>query len=158
MKNLDYEYSFNIIGFQDIKDFENKHSIQLPNEYKQFLMFKNGGRTEQRRFTTNDATKKGKITSSVSMFFPLSKENEVNIEEKFEGYNLTRIVPSNLFPIALDPVQGLICLSIEGEDEGSVYHCDMDYFDEDNELRKEYIRLISKSFTEFLDGLSIPAE
>ena len=41
-------------------------------------------KTEQRRFKTNDTTKKGVITSSVSMFFPLSIENEINLEEKLQ--------------------------------------------------------------------------
>jgi hypothetical protein len=90
------------------------------------------------------------------MFFPLSIENEINLEEKFRSYNLVQVVPSNLLPIGIDPVGSLICLSIDGNDRGSVYHCDMDYFEEDNELREEYIRLISKSFSGFLDSLYTP--
>ncbi|MFF2094561.1 SMI1/KNR4 family protein [Paenibacillus sp. NPDC058174] len=156
MENLDFEYSFTPIDIQDIEDFENKYDILFPDDYRQFLVSKNGGKTEQRRFKTNDATKKGVVTSSISMFFPLSIENEINLEEKLRSYNLAQVVPSNLLPIGIDPVESLICLSIDGKDRGSVYHCDMDYFEEDNELRVEYIRLISKSFSEFVDNLYIP--
>jgi hypothetical protein len=52
----------------------------------------------------------------------------------------------------------LICLSISGESIGQVYFCDMDYFEEDNELRPEYISLISNSFTDFLNSLFSPDE
>ncbi len=156
MRNLDFEYTFTPIGIENIEDFENKYGILLPDDYKQFLLSKNGGKTEQRRFKTNDTTKKGVITSSVSMFFPLSIENEINLEEKLRSYNLMQVVPSNFLPIGIDPAGSLICLSIDGKERGSVYHCDMDYFEEDNELREEYIRLISKSFSEFVDNLYIP--
>ena len=46
-----------------------------------------------------------------------------------------QVVPSNFLPIGIDP-GSLICLSIDGKDRGSVYHCDMDYFEEDNELER----------------------
>lgn len=103
MRNLDFEYTFTPIGIEDIEDFENKYGILLPDDYKQFLLSKNGGKTEQRRFKTNDTTKKGVITSSVSMFFPLSIENEINLEEKLRSYNLMQVVPSNFLPIGIDP-------------------------------------------------------
>ncbi|WML33904.1 hypothetical protein [Clostridium sp. OS1-26] len=50
-------------------------------------------------------------------------------------------------------------MSLDGDDEGSVYHCEMDYNDylkEQIQLEENHIRLISKSFTEFIEGLFIP--
>jgi len=37
-----------------------------------------------------------------------------------------------------------------------VYHCDLDYFEEDNELKEEFIRVISKDFQDFVNELSFP--
>ena len=45
MRNLDFEYTFTPIGIEDIEDFENKYGILLPDDYKQFLLSKNGGKS-----------------------------------------------------------------------------------------------------------------
>lgn len=118
----------------------------------------NGGKTKQRRFETNDLTKEGKIISSIKLFYPLSKENEVNLEKMFVDFNLGQIVPNKFLPIGSDPADNLICLSIESEDKNSVYHCDLDYLEEDGELKTEYIRLISRNFKEFINSLYIPSQ
>ncbi|WP_094701232.1 SMI1/KNR4 family protein [Brevibacillus laterosporus] len=153
---INFEYSFEPISTHDIEIFERKYNLSLPNEYKQFLILNNGGKTERRRFKTNDKTKEGTVTSSIILFFPLSKKIESNLEELYCLHNRGKIVPSNFLPIGIDPGDSLICLSIEGSDEGSVYHCDMDYFEEDKELKEEFIRLITGSFTDFINILFLP--
>lgn len=144
---LNFEFSFKRLVRQDIEAFENEYGVNLPENYKKFLLLNNGGKPVKRRFKTADGT----ITSSVMLFLPISKETDSNLESFYEKYCTNKIVPSNLIPIGVDPADSLICLTISEQDK--VYFCDMDYFEEDNELKDEYVNLISEDFTSFLNNL-----
>lgn len=144
---LNFEFSFKSLASQDIEAFENEYSVNIPENYKKFLLLNNGGKPVKRRFKTADGT----ITSSVMLFLPLSKETDSNLESFYEKYCTNKIVPSNLIPIGVDPADSLICLTIGEQDK--VYFCDMDYFEEDNELKDDYVKLISENFTLFLNNL-----
>lgn len=96
------------------------------------------------------------LNSSIILFFSISDETEANLEEKYRLYNKGNIIPNNFLPIGEDPRNNLICMSIEGNGIGGIYHCEMDYFDylkEGRELEQRHIRLISKSFLEFVNSL-----
>lgn len=144
-----FESSFNPIINKDIETFEKTYGVILSDNYKKFLLLNNGGKPVRRRFKTADGT----VTSSVMLFFPISKETDLNLESVYKKYCSNNIVPSNLIPIGLDPADSLICLT--HGNKGQVYFCDMDYFEEDNELKGEYINLISENFTTFLNNLYI---
>jgi hypothetical protein len=144
---MEFEYSFSRLAEEDIKKFEDKYEIKLPKAYKEFLLLHNGGKPVIRRFKTAEGT----MTSSVMLFFPLSEETEFNLENYYRIYTEGSIVPSNMMPIGIDPADSLICLQIEDEDK--VYFCDMDYFEEDEELRKEFILLVADNFSTFLNNL-----
>ncbi|MDR7246474.1 hypothetical protein J2W47_005618 [Priestia megaterium] len=88
---INFEYSYRYITEQDIKDFEAKYNVQLPEGYKDFLLSHNGGKIDRRRFTTSDENKEGTITSSIMMFFPLSSEIENNLESMDSFYNIGSI-------------------------------------------------------------------
>lgn len=144
---INFEYSFKPIVREDIKSFENDYGVKLPEDYKKFLLHNNGGKPVNRRFKTADGT----ITTSVMLFFPLSEETELNLRNSYKKYNLGKIIPPYLLPIGIDPGDSLICIEI-GE-VAKVYFCDMDYFEEDNELKDEYIKLVSENFLMFLNNL-----
>lgn len=158
--NIDLKHSFKNISLDDINIFEKKYGISFLQDYKNFLLMNNGGKTsKRRRFRTNDENKEGRITSSILLFFPLSDEIEDNLENKYQRFNISKIIPSNFIPIGEDPRKNLICMSLEGKDKGSIYHCEMDYNDyvkEQIQLEQNHIRLIARSFTEFIDSLFIP--
>lgn len=149
--DLIFEFTFPPITEQEIIEFESKYGVQLPKSYKRFLLLNNGGKTEKRRFKTVD----GKITSSAKLFLPISNETDLNLQSFYEKYCIKKIIPSHLIPIAIDPNESLICLSIKEQDK--VYYCDMDYFEEDgNVLLEENIRLVSDNFNSFLNNLYKP--
>ena len=145
---INFEYTYQTLEFDDINKFEKNFNIYLPDDYKSFLLKNNGGKSNKRRFKTSDGT----ITTSIMLFLPISKEVELNLNNFYTKYNLGKIVPSNFLPIGIDPADSLICLEIGGE--GKVYFCDMDYFEEDNELKEEYISVMADNFTMFLENLS----
>lgn len=93
---INFEYSFEPISTHDIEIFERKYNLWLPNEYKQFLLLNNAGKTERRKLKTYDKTKEGTVTSSIILFFLLSKEIETNLEESYYLYNKGKIVPSKI--------------------------------------------------------------
>ena len=153
--DINFEYSFPAVNEKNICDFEKKYNITIPDEYKKFLLLYNGGKADRRRFTIRD-DKGATTTSSIMMFFPLSQETEHNLEEMYLHYNRGNIVPENFLPIGIDPADSLICLSIKGKDRGYVYFCDLDYFEEDNELKEEYIIRMEQSFNSLVNNLFLP--
>lgn len=146
--NIDFEHSFNKLERKEIEHFEIEHNVMFPVDYKNFLLSNNGGKPKKRRFTTVDGT----ITSSIMLFFPISENTDLNIKTFYNKYNQNNIVPPTFLPIGIDPVENLICLQLDENDY--VYFCDLDYYEEDNELKPENIKLISKSFKGFLQKLS----
>lgn len=53
--------SYPPVSLQEIEIVEKKYNMIFPDDYKKFLMLKNGGKTgTRRRFTTNDDQKKVK--------------------------------------------------------------------------------------------------
>lgn len=144
---ISFEYTYQNLEIDDIKRFEKNFNILLPDEYKSFLLKNNGGKPSKRRFRTSDGT----ITSSIMLFLPISEEIESNLNNFFTKYNLGKIVPTNFLPIGIDPADSLICLEMGGKEK--VYFCDMDYFEEDDELKEEYISVVADNFTMFLDNL-----
>lgn len=145
--NLKFEFSFKPIEIKDIEVFEKNNDVVLPDNYKKFLLHYNGGKPVKRRFKTADGT----VTSSLMLLFPISEETDYNLENAYKKYCITNIMPSNLIPIGVDPADSLICLTLDNQEQ--VYFCDMDYFDEDNELKEQYVQLISENFTSFLNNL-----
>ncbi|MEH6980078.1 SMI1/KNR4 family protein, partial [Bacillus pseudomycoides] len=69
-------YSYKPLASEDIRNFENKYGITLPDDYKKFLLHSNGGKPVKRRFKTVDGT----ITTSIMLFFPIAEETESNLQ------------------------------------------------------------------------------
>ena len=148
---MNFEFTFEKISLAEIETFEQTYDIELPEEYKRFLLSTNGGKTVNYKFETKDQT----IASYMMLFLPLSLKNENNVEHCFTNYNRTEIIPQDFLPIGLDPMNNLICLSVTSERKGKVYFCGLTYFKEQQALRNESIRLIANSFDEFLYNLQI---
>lgn len=148
--NLSFEYTFKQIKAEDIENFEKLNGLKLPEDYKSLLLKDNGGKSNRRRFTTKDDV----VTSSIMMFFPLSEETENNLQSSLDYYIKGRKLPSRFIPIGTDPADNIICMSIHGNDIGSVYHCHTYHIEDEAELEAKFIREIASSFTEFINKLS----
>ena len=144
------------ITLEDIEGFENKYKLELPQDYKYFLLNHNGGMPKIRRFKT----KNEKHVSSFKFIMPLTKDaKDENVKHNLEYCYLRFIfmkkMPDNMIPFGEDPREDILCLSIKGDDYGSVY-----YWDRENELvfkqpASECYHLIAKTFNEFLAGLRL---
>lgn len=145
-----FEVVFDPIDAAEIEGFEARHSLVLPEEYKAFLLNRNGGKKAVRRFQTRDK----KVTSSIMMFLPLLNGNDgKNLEEYYRKFTSGRIVPDDLLPIGTDPKNNLICVAVHGAKQGQVCYCDLSYLEQDRRLLSSCIRPVADSFKEFYDGL-----
>jgi hypothetical protein len=121
--------------------------LKLPESYRKFLMEFNGGRPTARRFKFKGRTR----GSSVDRFLGVHNREHNNLLEYIETYRGR--IPPNLLPIAHDPGDNLIAISIDGPDKGRVYFWDHDREVDDGPPDYSNVILIADSFDEFLEGL-----
>ena len=106
----------------DINNFELKYCIKLPKEYKEFLLETNGGMTDSQYFEF-----KANWDYVVGVtFFSL-----VELKNKIVYYGSPYYdTPENIFPIAEDQAQNLICISLKAEDYGKIYLWEAQFVEE----------------------------
>ena len=107
----------------------------------------NGGRPAAPRFKFKGRTR----GSSVDRFLGIHNKEHNNLLDYLETYKGR--IPRNLFPIAHDPGDNLIGLSVDGADKGSIYFWDHDREGNDGSPDYSNVIPIADSFDEFLEGL-----
>lgn len=132
-----------------IAQFEGRFSISLPDSYRHFLLAHNGGKPIPKRFDTED----GKVGSMVARFFPMFDDEDDALEDEYTDITLEGVIPKNLMPIAIDPAENRILLSIGGNDRGAVYYWSWDEEPDPATCSYRYMRRIAASFDGFLSRL-----
>jgi hypothetical protein len=147
MRSLQMEGSQASINEEDLQSFETRYGVTLPEDYKQFLLQHNGGKPNVRRYKTRD----GFITTSFMWAYSLEE-----MTKDYETLCLGDMIPRNLLPIGLDPGRSRVCISLSGQDQGVVYHWDLD--GEHGEIKPTYDHIypVADSFADFLDVLFVP--
>jgi hypothetical protein len=130
-----------------VSKLEDSLQIKLPLSYRKFLLEFNGGRPSARRFMFKGKTR----GSSVDRFLGVHNKEHNNLLDYLETYK--ERIPRNLFPIAHDPGDNLICISVEGADKGSIYFWDHDWEGNDGASDYSNVILIADSFDQFIEGL-----
>lgn len=132
----------------NISELEKRLGVNLLSEYKSFLLKYNGGIPIPRAFPIEGL--KNNPHGVVQEFLGIDCELESsNLDWNHEV--MRGRLPSNLFAIACDDGGDLICISLYGNDAGSVV-----FWDRHQETNKPtYLNVypIAKSFTEFIEGL-----
>ncbi|MDF2934934.1 MAG: hypothetical protein K0Q90_307 [Paenibacillaceae bacterium] len=145
-----FEITFDSISAEEIEGFETRHGFTLLEDYKAFLLARNGGKKALRRFETKDK----KITTSIMMFLPLLNGNEgKNLEEYYRKFIAGRLAPDHLLPIGTDPRNSLICMAVHGPERGQIFFGDLEYLEEERGLRPSRITPVADSFKEFYNSL-----
>ncbi len=141
------------LAAEDMAAFEQKYGLALPQDYKAFLLRRNGGRPEKRRFTVLNAA----ISSHAMYYLPLDAAVERNLERFFVELNRGGIIPGDLLPIAATPRGSFVCLALTGANQGCVYFWDRDdqEYDEEDELKPSYnyMYLAAADFADFVYGI-----
>ncbi len=138
----------------DIEDVEAQLGFKLPPNYRAFLKKYNGGRPEPALFPIEGMDKNPE--GDIQVFFGGDREIESsNLVWNAEASSGR--MPANLLPIACNGCGGLICLSLWGDDAGSVLF--WDYYNEQLGPNPGYenIYRIADSFEAFLESLHLDA-
>ncbi len=127
-----------------IVEFETKYNIQLPLDYKNLLLGKikiDGDKI----FYSNDV-----IDVVLSEFLPLMESGN-SVEQCYIDFKIeSSFLPENFIQIADDAFGNFICISVGGNDYGSIYFYDHEIFDEEDAepdgilLEKDLITFMSK--------------
>lgn len=151
---MDFELEYDRINADQIMRFEEKHKIQLPDEYKAFILKHNGGILKSnRKFVVSQG--KAKVVSYLMKFLPLSERDFPNLDELYNIYANKSPIP--LIPIALDPRDNLICIDLSHKGFGKVVFWDImmeEHIDRrDYKPTMKYISVISDSFDKLITNL-----
>lgn len=154
LRELDFEYSANHLTIVDYNAFLREYNLTLPESYKEFILFKNGGYTRladyisegdpEQEYTINHFFR----IEPVETFQESINKNTTNVRNLYHRDILKDIFPQNFYPFA--------------SGEGSAYYCiNMDDF----KIYKKYATddlnegYITSSFEVLINGLEdIPIE
>ena len=125
----------------EVDKFAIYHGLQLPAEYKDFLVYSNGGKPNTKMRLVELSS--GMPLTSVRYFLALSAVNHFSLEWHYDSYKGR--IPFGLLPIATDSGGNLICISLRREDVGAVY-----FWDHESEDSQDKLLLVANSFAEFL--------
>lgn len=134
-----------------LESFEKKIGLELPLEYKSFLLKHNGGECDPCVF---DFIENGEESdSSISTFYAIGGiDDDYDLEENIDIYiNDEKRLPDGLIPIAEDDGGNLVCISCTGDDKGKIYFWNHEEEDEDDLTANLYF--VSNSFNEFVESL-----
>lgn len=146
-------------GFQsptqeEIKQIEEAISRSFPADYINFLINFGGSAFEGYvDFCFLDKYSHDE-RGLLSVFFGVRPGDGYDLMRNYETYR--ERIPPNFLPIADDPGGNLICLSIDGDDKGSVYFWDHneEEIPSDGEVAGySNVYLLARTFSEFINSL-----
>lgn len=130
------------LSVESLESFEAYHNLKLPKDYREFLLMYNGGYPNPGIYTIGD--EQGE--SVLNIFYGIGDMYD-NLEKKFDIFD--EILEIGFIPIADDPSGNQICIGMNGEHFGRIYHWAHD--EENDELDNMYF--IANSLNEFLMSL-----
>jgi len=146
------------ISKEDIAYLEGEIGHKFPSEYMRFLLDYNGGMPQPdcHDVQNTEGTNIGSFVG-IHVFYSIAgveakssdQEDDYTIEWSYSTYQGR--IPENFLPIGEDAGGNQICLSLNGEDRGSVW-----YWDHEAEIAPPSYRncyKIADSFQTLLDGL-----
>jgi SMI1-KNR4 cell-wall len=138
----------------DIERIEALINSKLPEDYLDFLVHYGGFGLRYDAFFPFQTVTAVEDTSGVEVFYGVMPGDAYDLESYYKTFEGR--IPRNLMPIAGDQMGGQICLSISGEDKGSVYFWD-NQFEKNVEEGKEpgysNVYLLAESFDGFINSL-----
>ena len=141
------------INMEDLLNLENDLGLELPTEYKEFLLKNNGGYVSEFLCTPNfievDILTQSKYLQSINVdkFYSLAE-----IEEEIFDNKEDTVFPQEYIPIAYDSCGNIILLNAKkGEAYGNIFFANHELYDENGFYA---ITKIACSFNEFIRNLS----
>ncbi|AIQ19736.1 SMI1 / KNR4 family protein [Paenibacillus sp. FSL H7-0357] len=131
------------ITINEIREFEGKYVLKLPEQYIDFLLNNNGGYPKASTFKISDEAGE----SVVNKFYGIGdmKGNLAKVFEILDGE-----LPEGFISIASDPGGNEICIGISEKYFGKIYFW-MHDMESDEEM--ENMTFLKNSFNDFFDKL-----
>lgn len=129
------------VSIEDVQALEYKYEIELPEDYKHFLLNNNGGIPDRVYYIENDAD------LVVNFFLSLGSE-KYSLEEYIEAWREEGL-SGEFVPIGEDAFGNLICIACKGNKKGQLYFWNHEFPE---------IRLIAPSFNHLLLNLKSELE
>lgn len=135
-----------------IKKFEEKLSINIPLQYRNFLLAQNGGIPEKSTFLLKDKKNNRDEEISIEWFLGIKTKDYDDLKSILSTFK--KRIPTQLFPIALAGGDSLICLGTTGKYLDKIY-----FWDREEELEKNdlsyfgNIYFLGNNFSDFLKKL-----
>lgn len=126
-----------------VADFEHRHSLTLPSDYRSFLLSHHGGVPEPSFYWVV----RGEWGSGIESLYGFGVDG-FTLDE-YHMYRAECGVPDELLVIGDDGCCNHICVGIHGPGRGKVFYVDHEYPNE----APEKIRLLANSFAEFVGTL-----
>jgi hypothetical protein len=145
--------SFGRLDNEALEAFQRKNNLDLPSDYKEYLLENNGGSANDKLICFNAE----KITEPVALgvLFGLSNvKNSLSLETWMNEYRDELL--ENMLIIGHATGSGLILL-VNQEDWKGVYFWD-NCLDYENSTEDECMYFVAKSFKEFINGLFLYKE
>lgn len=144
------------ISLNDIKKIESDFNISLPEDYVDFLITYNGGRTNEASFPNTNYIGNIRISEFfeikrvVDFIEEIKKKPDEIAENSDWKYYWSDYAIKNIIIIADTYNQVLICLSCNKDSFGQIYYKDHDH--------GENFSLLANSFTDFIQGFDFLPE
>lgn len=133
-----------------LRAFEQRHSFQLPNDYRGFLLSINGAFPTPDCVTFVEAGRK--TASDVFCFFAIGDQRAgISMDWHVETY--ADRIPKSTVPIGRDSGGNLWLLSLRGADAGSIFFWDHGSYDTFDETDLSNWPKVASSFHEFRESL-----
>jgi hypothetical protein len=140
------------IGESDIRAFEQAIGARLPDEYRNFLLERNGGKVKPPWFSIPNSNWRGN-RGRVHYFFSICDDSTLSLLDAWETHRGR--VPDELLPVGTDPGGDLLCIGLCGENAGAMFLWDRSDEVPDGEPPdyRNVFRL-APSFSSFMSSLS----
>lgn len=132
----------------ELERIEFLYQVKLPHEYRTFLTQYNGGYPDPDVFYFEDRSN----ASSVDKFLAWRAQPNSDLEWYLKTYRGR--IPDAFFPIAHDALGNLVLIGTEGSFAEQVYFWDHDFEADPGSQSMENMHRVSKSFADFLGGLT----
>lgn len=145
------ENQFGAITATELAQFEARHGVILPEDYREFLLRCNGGRPVPDGFEVPGWSHH---SSCIHGFLGIHTGPDWQLERACSVY--AQRIPCDLLAIASDDFGNAVCLGITGPRRGKIYFWDHeDELDENGRRRQDYgnVYLVASGLGEFLNNL-----
>lgn len=151
-------YQEQITTPEQIREAENTIGLELPEEYKKYLLSHKGGHPDPDTFSVQwngQDWAEGNEINSVAWFFAIYDGKDENFLDYYETHKGR--IPNDTIAIARDPGSNLILLGTSGTNKGKIFFWQREYeVDFENGEVPDYsnVGFVANSFNEFIDSLS----